>query len=39
MSYKKIASVGTSSVNNVYALALSLMQLMGTDIDRACRRP
>jgi hypothetical protein len=31
--------VGTSSVNNVCALALSLMQLMGTDTGRACRRP
>jgi hypothetical protein len=32
-------TVGTSSVNNVCALALSLMQLMGTNIGRACRRP
>jgi hypothetical protein len=32
-------SVGTSSVNNVCALALSLMQLVGTNTGRACRRP
>jgi hypothetical protein len=31
--------VGTSSVKNVCALALSLMQLVGTDTGRACRRP
>jgi hypothetical protein len=35
----KNANVGTSSVNNVCALALSLMQLVGTDTGRACRRP
>jgi hypothetical protein len=37
----KILSIGvkTSSVNNVCALALSLMQLVGTDTGRACRRP
>jgi hypothetical protein len=34
-----LAGVGTSSVNNVCALALSLMQLVGRDTGRACRRP
>jgi hypothetical protein len=36
---KKTVAVGTSSVNNVCALALSLMQLVGTNTGRACRRP
>jgi uncharacterized membrane protein len=34
-----LSFVGTSSVNNVCALALGLMQLVGTDTGRACRRP
>jgi hypothetical protein len=38
-SEQKVNAVGTSSVNNVCALSLSLMQLMGTDTGRACRRP